>query len=182
MARQAGGVILGLSACGTVPPPEGKDGPMFETIVWATDGSELADRALPYVTELARVHGSRIVAVHANELLHGRYGGAPLLADESDLRQKIERQVETLRSEGFEAELEVATGSGDVPTLIAKAARAVEADLIAVGTHGHGGFASTFLGSVTRGLLHSAYCPILAIPPERGDERAQREQETIRAA
>ena len=59
---------------------------MFETIVWATDGSELADRALPYVKELARTNGSRIVAVHANELLRGRFGGAPLLADEPDVR------------------------------------------------------------------------------------------------
>ncbi len=32
--------------------------------------------------ELAQHHGSRIVAVHANELLTGRSGGAPLLADE----------------------------------------------------------------------------------------------------
>ena len=61
---------------------------MFETIVWATDGSELADRALPLVTELARVHGAKIVAVHANELLAGRFGGAPMLADEDELRSR----------------------------------------------------------------------------------------------
>ena len=34
---------------------------MFKTIAWATDGSELADRALPIVTTIARAHGSRIV-------------------------------------------------------------------------------------------------------------------------
>jgi hypothetical protein len=50
---------------------------MFETIVWATAGSELADHALVSVMELARRHHSRIVAVHANELLKGRFGGAP---------------------------------------------------------------------------------------------------------
>ena len=59
---------------------------MFETIVWATDGSEFADRALPLVKDLARVHGSMIVVLHANELLAGRFGGAPLLADEDELR------------------------------------------------------------------------------------------------
>ena len=52
--------------------------------------------------------------MHANELLHGRYGGAPLLADEPELRAKIERQVEELRTAGFGAELEFATGSSDV--------------------------------------------------------------------
>jgi len=146
---------------------------MFETIVWATDGSELADRALPHVTELARVHGSRIVAVHANELLHGRFGGAPLLADEPDIREKIEQQVADLKAEGFEAELTVASGTEDVAELIARAAANVDADLIVLCTHGHGGLKSAVLGSVARGLLHTATCPMLAIPPGRtADEPA----------
>jgi len=140
---------------------------MFETIVWATDGSELADRALPYVTELARVHGARIVAVHANELLRGRFGGAPLLADEPDVREQIERQVAELKTDGFDAELKVESGTIDTADLIAQAAIEVEADLIVVGTHGHGGFKSAVLGSVARGLLHAAACPVLSIPPPR---------------
>ena len=140
---------------------------MFETIVWATDGSELADRALLHVMELARLHHAKIVAVHANELLYGRYGGAPLLADEPDLREKIEKQVMELRESGFDVELELPTGGSDVPALVAKAAEAVGADLIVVGTHGHGGIAAAVLGSVARGLLHTAHCPVLAIPPAR---------------
>ena len=138
---------------------------MFETIVWATDASELADRALPYATELAKTHHAKIVAVHANELLHGRYGGAPLLADEPDVRAKIEHQVIELRDQGFDVELEVPSGGNDVAVMIAKAADAVEADLIVVGTHGHGAIASVVLGSVAKALLHTAHCPVLAIPP-----------------
>jgi nucleotide-binding universal stress UspA family protein len=155
---------------------------MFETIVWATDGSELADRALPYVKELARLHHAKIVAVHANELLRGRFGGAPVLADEPDLRDKVERQVEELIGEGFEAELEVKSGSGEVPDLIAAAARDVGADVIVVGTHGHGGFKATILGSVARGLLHAACCPVLSIPPAREVIEATRKRETAGVA
>jgi len=59
---------------------------MFRTIVWATDGSKLADGGLVHVRELAGQHGSRIVAVHANELLGGRAGGAPLLAERRSRR------------------------------------------------------------------------------------------------
>jgi nucleotide-binding universal stress UspA family protein len=151
-----------------MPPPEAKGLPMFETIVWATDGSELADRALPYVTELATLHHAKIVAVHANELLYGRYGGAPLLADEPDLLAKIARQVEELRESGFTVALELPTGGTDVPALVAQKADEVGADLIVVGTHGHGGIAAALLGSVARGLLHTASCPVLAIPPARG--------------
>ena len=152
---------------------------MFETIVWATDGSELADRALPHVKELARLHHSKIVAVHANELLHGRFGGAPLLADEPDLRTKIEGQVAMLRADGFEAELEVTSGSNEIADLIAKAAHDLDADLIVVGTHGHGGFKAAVLGSVSRALIHSSCCPVLSIPPERGTVEAARKRETV---
>jgi nucleotide-binding universal stress UspA family protein len=141
---------------------------MFETIVWATDGSELADRALPLVTELARVHGAKIVAVHANELLAGRLGGAPVLADEDELRVKIEQQVADLRAEGLSAEFRLKTGGRHgVAELIAEAATEVEADLIVVGTHGHGAAASALLGSVAKGLLHVAPCPVLTVTPAR---------------
>ena len=54
--------------------------------------------------------------------------------------------------------------------------------MIVVGTHGHGGFAAALLGSVARGLLHTASCPVLAIPPERVAGTQQREHETVGAA
>jgi len=140
---------------------------MFETIVWATDGSDLADGALEHVVELARTHRSRIFAVHANELLVGRYGGAPLSADEPEMREKIAQQVEELQAAGFDAELEIRSGSHDVATLIARAADDVHADLIVVGTHGHGGLVVALMGSVARGLCHQAHQPVLVVPPPR---------------
>jgi nucleotide-binding universal stress UspA family protein len=138
---------------------------MFETIAWATDGSELADKALEHVRELAEIHGSRIVAVHANELLTGRYGGAPLLADEPDLEEKIAGQVEELCAAGFDAKLEIRTGGQDVAKLVAGAAEAVGADLIVVGTHGRGGVTAALMGSVARALCHTSHLPVLVVPP-----------------
>jgi nucleotide-binding universal stress UspA family protein len=155
---------------------------MFDTIVWATDGSELADRALPYVKELARANGSRIVAIHANELLRGRFGGAPLLADEPDVREQIEQQVAELKADGFDVELKVNSGTADIAELIAYSAAQVDADLIVLGTHGHGGIKSAVLGSVARGLLHRSSCPVLAIPPEREVAETARDGEKATVA
>ncbi|HVA31110.1 MAG TPA: universal stress protein [Gaiellaceae bacterium] len=139
---------------------------MFKTIVWATDGSELADSALAVVVELARIHSSKVVAIHADERLKGRFGGSPVLADEDDLRDKIHQQVEHLRETGLDAELKFAVGSmHPAGELIADAARQVEADLIVVGTHGRGAIGTAILGSVAKGLLHVAPCPVLAVPP-----------------
>ena len=138
---------------------------MFKTIVWATDGSTLADTALDHVRELARQDGSKIVAVHANELLRGRLGGAPLLADEPELEEKIGKQIEELRGEGLDATLEIRSGSKEVATLIAEAAEDVDADLIVVATHGSGGLTAALMGSVARALCHKARRPLLVVPP-----------------
>ncbi len=151
---------------------------MFKTIVWATDGSELADGALEHVRELARQHGSRIVAVHANELLRGRFGG-PALADEPDLEEKIGAQVDELRSVGLDVTLEVRSGSKDVAALIAAAAEDVDADLIVVGTHGHGGFTAALMGSVARSLCHTAGRPVLVVPPTHARSRQAPAEERL---
>lgn len=138
---------------------------MFQTIAWATDGSELADEALEHVRKLAEIHGSRIVALHANELLVGRAAGAPLYADEPDIQEKIAGQVEELRAAGFDATLEMHSGSRDIAKLVAEAADEVEADLIVVGTHGRSGVSAALMGSVARGLCHTSRRPVLVVPP-----------------
>lgn len=153
---------------------------MFETIVWASDGSELADAALEHVRRLAEIHGSSILAVHANELVTGRFGGAPLLADEPDVREKIAAQVEELRAAGFDAELEIRSGGGDVAKLVEDAAEQSGAGLIVVGTHGRGGIAASLLGSVARSLCHVSRRPVLVVPPAR--EAGRPGEEAARAA
>lgn len=138
---------------------------MFKTIVWATDGSEAADRALPYAKELAGGPDGRLVVVHCKELLLGRAAGHPILADEEEIETKIERQVEQLKEDGIDATFELASGAAShAAHMISDAAREVGADLIVVGTRGHTALAGLLLGSVTQRLLHVAGCPVLAVP------------------
>lgn len=152
---------------------------MFETIVWATDGSELADQALEQVRKLAEIHGSRIVAVHANQVLSGRAAGAPALADEPDILDKLKIQVEELRAAGFDAKLDVRSGTQHVATLVERAAEDADAGLIVVGTHGRSGVTAALLGSVARGLCHSSHRPVLVVPPARAAERSSAEAEQL---
>jgi nucleotide-binding universal stress UspA family protein len=149
---------------------------MFKTVVWATDGSELADGALDFVRELARQDGSRIVALHANELMRGRSGGYPALADEPELEAKIGKQIEELRSVGIDATFETRSGTKAVATLIAEAAKDLDADLIVVATHGAGGLTAALMGSVARALCHTAETPVLVIPPmKKSDQPAAKD-------
>jgi nucleotide-binding universal stress UspA family protein len=138
---------------------------MFKKIVFASDGSETADRALPYAKALAADEGAVLVVVHSKELLLGRPGGNPVLADEEDIEAKIAGQVEEARKEGVDASFKLISGTTPhAAHMIADVAREVGADVIVVGTRGHAPIAGLLVGSVTQRLLHIAPCPVLAVP------------------
>ncbi len=143
---------------------------MFKTIVWATDGSEAADNALPYARALAERYRVALTVIHSEEFLVGpRAGGDPVHPDEEELQAKIKGQVDELVAHQIDASFRLAGG----PTLvgaahmIADAARELGADLIIVGTRGHITLAGLMLGSVTQRLMHLAPCPVLAVPADR---------------
>jgi nucleotide-binding universal stress UspA family protein len=136
---------------------------MFKKVLWATDGSETAARALPYALALAAGDKAKLVILHVREIFVGCGGGYPVLADETELGEKIGEQVKDLRAGGLDATFIVRTCTANhVAHAIADVARELEADLIVVGTHGYGRVASLLL--VTQGALHSGVCPVLAVP------------------
>jgi nucleotide-binding universal stress UspA family protein len=140
---------------------------MFQKIVWATDGSESADKALAVAKMLATDSGGEVVAVHCEEMtLPGKGGGSyHVAANEEDLRAKIERQVSELSADGITATLETSRAKvGGAAHAIAAAASAHESDAIVVGTRGHTPIGGLLLGSVTHRLLHIATCPVIAVP------------------
>ena len=138
---------------------------MFDKILWATDGSAAADRALPYAKSLARGEGKRLVVVHCREIFTGRGGGYPVLADDPELVEKIRAQVEEARADGLKVSARIITdGAPAAAHVIAGAAREHGADVIVVGTRGHGPVTGLLIGSVTQRLLHVAPCPVLAVP------------------
>ena len=140
---------------------------MFNKIVWATDGSPGADRALGYATELARMHHAELVVVHGEELSATRSSiGYTRRVDEEDLEDKIKRQVAEMADSGIAVTLKVIGGHANAAALIAEVADDVAADLVVVGTRGHTELTGLLLGSVTTRLLHILHCPVLAIPPQ----------------
>jgi nucleotide-binding universal stress UspA family protein len=157
---------------------------MFKTIVWATDGSENADRALPYVRSLAQSHEATLVVAHVVEKYAShKAAGLSIYADEDRVEAKLKQVVAALSDEGFDAELKLVTHVGPQPAHeVAKIARDVQADVIVVGTRGHTAVAGLLLGSVTMRLLHVAPCPVLSVPASRDSVDTQREVEAAHAA
>jgi nucleotide-binding universal stress UspA family protein len=145
-----------------------KEEVMSKIVVLGLDGSRDSVRAIPYAVEQAS-EGGKIVVVHVRELLVGRAGGLPLVANEDEIEVDVRRQVEDIKSSGVAAELKVISAVAGGPAhIIADIARAENADVIVVGTRGHRQIASLIIGSVTHKLLHMTPCPVLAVPPATG--------------
>ncbi|HEX8856158.1 MAG TPA: universal stress protein [Thermoleophilaceae bacterium] len=137
---------------------------MFKKVVWATDGSESADRALPHIRSMA-TEGTEVVVLHVDEFVAAPKSGFELHADEEDIQSKIKAQVADLKESGANATLRVVdTRASGAAHAIAEEAAAVGADLVVTGTRGHTPLQGLVLGSVTQRILHIAPCPVLVVP------------------
>ncbi len=138
---------------------------MPNIVVLGLDGSQDSIHATPYAAEQAGPDG-KVVAVHVRELLIGRAGGMPLVANEDEIEMDVRRRVDDLKTAGTNIELQVISAvAGGPANVIADVARREHADVIVVGTRGHRQIASLIIGSVTHRLLHMTPCPVLAVPP-----------------
>ena len=146
---------------------------MFDTIVWATDGSQQADRALEVAKTLALGHAASLVVVHVVQH-YVTETGFDVYPDEDRVKAKLEQTVQELSEDGFRPSLRIVDHVGPQPAHeIADIARKEGADLIVMGTRGHGPIAGLLLGSVVMRLLHVAPCPVVAVPaPPNGHRRS----------
>jgi nucleotide-binding universal stress UspA family protein len=136
---------------------------MFATIVWATDGSAGADRAMACAEHLAAGFGSSLRVVHVARR-PASPGWRVVLDDEDALLAKLREQTVALRGRGLDAALHIIRGSGSAPAeAIATTARAVAADLVIIGARAAAPAAGVALG-LTSALMTLAPCPVLAVP------------------
>jgi nucleotide-binding universal stress UspA family protein len=157
---------------------------MFTNIIWATDGSEHADRALEYAVQLALSDQAELHVVHVIEKLAAtKIAGQDVSLNEEQTDVKVTAQAGQITLDrGVKTTLHMSPGrSGHVATAISGIAEDVGADLIVVGTCGRSVLGGLMLGSVTQRLLHESSCPVLAVPPTAGVKSGSRPTATTAA-
>jgi nucleotide-binding universal stress UspA family protein len=155
---------------------------MFKKVIWATDGSEHADRALRPAVQVATSDGAELIVVHVVEkLMGGRASGVNAFVNEDEIKAKVERQAKAIAAEtGVRTSTHVVAGLGNrIGDRIADVAQDAGADLIVVGTRGHGALGSFVLGGVTQRLLHVSPCPVLSVPPRVAAEAEQASEPAV---
>lgn len=145
------------------------------TIVVATDFSEAADVALKYGQALARTFGATLHVLHVADDVYMRLGGEAYVAALPDLQRELEedarKRLDALLVDNDPTPLpvkKVVITSGAPARAIVEYANEANANLVIVGTHGRGGVAHLFVGSVAERVVRTAGCPVLTVRhPER---------------
>lgn len=139
-----------------------------DTIVVGIDGSELSNRALEWALDEAQAHGKKLVLVHGVELglsVAEPYGGGYVYEQLAETGRLVLAEAEAVAAaRGVPVESRLETG----PPAYALVEASKHADLVVVGSRGHGGFVGLLLGSVSASCVHHAHCPVVVIrPPDK---------------
>jgi nucleotide-binding universal stress UspA family protein len=135
------------------------------------DGSDTARKALQWALDEARLHHADVTVVHAWE---PAYVDTFPLAATPTLPTERERAAERLLDDaiayadttGLPGPVHRSVEQGGPAAALLRVADEVDADLIVVGSRGHGGFVGLLLGSVSRQVVTHAHCPVAVIPAD----------------
>ncbi len=139
----------------------------WSRIVVGVDGSDCSVRALSWAADEARAHGAELTVVTAYPTpssVSDMALGIPTI-DQTDWKGEAETALQgtledTLgKDPGVTVQTQAVEGS---PTkALIKLSR--KADLLVVGTRGHGGFKGMLLGSVSQHLTAHSHCAVTVV-------------------
>lgn len=163
----------------------------MKCILVPIDFSDVTPRVIDLARRLAKPLGAEIHLIHVKQLtaaaapgtlgygLAGMSELAPMsglpvpgfepmpetIAEDEGQRAKLLEWQEQLAQDGINVSLHEPTGA--VAEEILDQADEVNADLIVMGTHGHGAMYNLLVGSATKGVLKHSTRPVLLVPGPR---------------
>lgn len=156
-----------------------------QNILFPTDFSKSAERALPHALEISRRFGGKVTILHVRTPF-GDDTSSPEFQffDQGKYELYVEKQLEELP--------EVIDASELVDTAMARNISAAsgilefaddhEIDMVVMGTHGRSALAQFFLGSVAEKVVRHASCPVLTVADHRDGYRDRPVYQKILAA
>jgi nucleotide-binding universal stress UspA family protein len=138
----------------------------FRRILFATDLSTAAEKALPFALEIARRYGAMLYVVHA--ITPDGYPYAPVAAwpqlqeQEEQFRSQAQEHLER-RLEGVPHETDF--HEGKALSVLCDVVHDKKIDLLVIGTHGRTGVDKAVLGSVAETIFREVPCPVLTVGP-----------------
>jgi len=135
-----------------------------QRIVVGMDGSESSKAALRWAIRQAKLTGASVDAVLAWRY-PSTYGLAPIAANEVDLEGDARKALIDMLNEVSALEPDVKVHpmviEGHPAEVLVHEAK--DADLLVVGSRGHGPFTSAMIGSVSISCVLHSHCPVLVM-------------------
>jgi nucleotide-binding universal stress UspA family protein len=143
------------------------DVPAAPLIIVGVDGSSLAQTALEYAIEEARLRKANLHVTYAYPVLHSALTGST----GNDYYQQVEDEAKVFMqavvakappTDGIDVEW-LATPGNPSEVLIEASSGAT---LLVVGSRGVGGFMGLLMGSTSTQCVHYSHCPVLVVREE----------------
>jgi nucleotide-binding universal stress UspA family protein len=138
--------------------PDAAGEPVFRRLLVGYDGSPSSEKALERAARLALLGEARVTVVN---VIPAVSFGKPDPFEEMEQRRLVAEVRQKLVERGVEAD--VVGIVGDPAEELVASAREREADLILVGSRGHGAAGRLLLGSVSTGVVHRADRDVLVV-------------------
>lgn len=141
---------------------------MYQRVLVPLDGSRVAEGILPFIEQIAGPLDMEVLLVRVVPLTSmdvvamakEAQAGAPILR-ELDAQGYLEPLVASLKAKGVRAGARVRIG--DPATEIVAAAKEINADLVAMTTHGRTGLGRLLFGSVAEAVLRGSPIPVFLL-------------------
>ncbi|MFE5045924.1 universal stress protein [Streptomyces sp. NPDC056637] len=136
-------------------------------IVVGVDGSPSSRAALRWAVRYAGLVGGRVEAVSAWEVPGMASWSAPAVDtdfDEGEAERGLVEEVRAVLGEDGGSLVRERLVRGNAAEVLVDAAQGAE--MLVVGSRGHGSFRRALLGSVSQQVAHHAPCPVTIIRPD----------------
>jgi nucleotide-binding universal stress UspA family protein len=171
-ARLLGSVAARVAAHGQCPVVVVRPGSTEREIkpgvvLVGTDGSPASDVAVGFAFEEADLRGGAVSVIHGWEppAPAWRSDVRPLVLDAAELEtaeeHRLQDWVRPWRDKYPQVPVDLRLTTNRPPSALLDAAPGAE--LLVVGSRGHGGFAGLLLGSVSQQVIHHAACPVVVV-------------------
>lgn len=148
----------------------------YQTILFATDFSEGAEKAVDHARTLAQLTGAQLHVFHViTELSDKRRKRVPADVIDTFIREVTRQAKEDMANfcathfadmaaEGVEVIQTIEVGIGF--SAILEEAKRIQADMIVMGTHGRSGLEKVLVGSTAERVVRNALIPVLTVRSE----------------
>lgn len=144
---------------------------LFNNVIVPLDGSELSAQVLPAARVLAKASGASMTLMRSYEpaphwqvdAQQGRFRGSMAVAEHDRIAALLRAEKQILERQGAGVEIDVVACEVPAHEAIINLAHGEPDALVAMSTHGRGGFSRMLMGSVTAKVVRAVCNPTLIV-------------------